>query len=118
MDPALRLTLHGPYTLVALVANLALILLLHLVTPMVVDLHAAHGQQLPGLVELWVAQGITFDGFVLVLFIGQLLALVRGAPRLYHGCMALALFTLLIAALTLFTATLLPALRLLATVSA
>jgi len=113
----IRPSIHAPYAVAIALTNLSLLAALLTTLPISIDLLTAHNMQPSGLTALF-ADGLwLISVFVAVLVLVSVYALLRCLPGLFHHGMAASLLAALFLLLTLFSATVLPLLKLFSVVS-
>ncbi|NWF35138.1 hypothetical protein [Mariprofundus sp. KV] len=116
MRAEIQPNIYLPYTIISLLANLSIFGMLLLIAPVIIQLHVDFEQMLPGLAQLFFDYKEILGLLIVTLIFMQVVAIFRKAPSLFHLSMAGSILTVLILVLTMFSSTLLPALRLLSVI--
>ncbi len=110
-SPSIHPSIHAPYSLVVILANLLLFIVLQQILPITQQLHSQYQQQLPGLAQLMIDFSMPAAIIIAVFCMAQLLAFVVKSTSLYHRCMAASILSAMLLMLTLLSASLLPMMR-------
>ncbi len=110
-SPSIHPSIHAPYSLAVILANLLLFFFLQQILPITQQLHSQYQQQLPGLAQLMLDYSIPAGIVVAAFCMAQLLAFVVKSASLYHQCMAASILSAMLLMLTLVSASLLPMMR-------